>query len=443
MKKIITALLFGLILSNAQERTFTLEESLELGLKNSKQIKISQAALKNSEAKVTEVGSQMFPRLSFGASYLRLSDVKPFSVSVPFSPQPITIQETILDNYQLKLSLQQPLFTGFRLSSLKDAAEFNSKSIELQHSKEINEEAFRIHIAFWSYYKAQKVLSLVEENLKSLGEHLDDTKNFVDNGLATRNDLLKLEVQFSNTELKQIEAANGVELARTAFNKAVGLPLNTKSQVSSGDPKALSITTKFDDLLSEALNAREEIKSLEYKIKAGEENIDAAQAGWFPSVSLFGNYYYGRPNQRIMPLEDTFNDTWDVGVALNWTLWDWGETSSKTTQAEQQLIQVETSYEVIKENIEMEVYNNYLTVISEFEKVKVSNKAVEQAKENLRITNNKYNQQLATSTDLIDAEVALLNAKTNLANSLVDLKLAKTKLEKSVGRNIANPDSSG
>ena len=436
MKKIIILNILLAVSIIAQNNKLTLNHSLEIGLQNSKQIKISQAALKSSEAQITEVGSQMMPQLSFGASYTRLSDVKPFAVTVPFSPTPITIQETILDNYQLKLSLQQPLFTGFRLSSLKRAAEYNNKAVEFEHTKEINEEALRIHQAFWDYYKAQKVLQLVEENLKSLEKHLADTKNFLENGLVTRNDLLKLEVQYSNTELKRIEAKNAVALAKTAFNKTVGLPLNSSTQVAAEEPQAISITTKFDDLLNEALQSREEIKSLEYKIKAGEKNIDAAQSGWFPSVFLYGDYYYSRPNQRIMPLEDRFEDTWAVGVGLNWNILDWGETSAKTTQAEQQLIQAETAYQIIKENIELEVYKYYLTVLSEFEKVNVSQKSVEQAEENYRMTKDKYNQQLATSTDLIDAEVALLNAQTNLTNALIDLELAKTKLEKSVGRRI-------
>lgn len=435
MKKLILILLtFSTFL--AQENVYTLERSLETGLSNSKYLKISHASVISSNARITEVGSQMLPRLSFGASYTRLSDVKPFQVTVPFSPIPISIQETILDNYQLKFSLQQPLFTGFRLSSLKSAAEYNGKAVELEHTKEINEEAYKIHAAFWNYYKAQKVLRLIEENLNSLNNHLEDTKNFMENGLVTKNDLLKLEVQYSNTELMKIEAKNNVELARTAFNKSLGIPLNTNSQVSADEPEAASITAKYDDLLDEALQAREEIKSVEYKIKAGEESVDAAQAGWLPNVYLFGDYYYSRPNQRIMPLEDKFNDTWDVGISLNWTLWDWGETSAKTTQAKQVLVQAETSYRLLKENIEMEVYKDYLTVMSELEKVTVTKKALEQSQENYRITKDKYNQQLATSTDLIDAEVAVLNSQTNLTKALVDLKLAKTKLEKSVGRKI-------
>ena len=209
-----------------------------------------------------------------------------------------------------------------------------------------------------------------------------------------------------------------------------------QTQITADDPEFLSITSSFDELLNEALQTREELKSLDYRIKAGKESVTAAQADWFPSIYLFGDYYYNRPNQRIMPLEDKFNDTWDVGVALNWELWNWGGTSAKTTQAEQQVIKAETSLKILKEGIELEVYKDYLSVLGEFEKVNVSKKSLEQAEENFRITENKYNQQLATSTDLIDAETALLNSKTNLTNALVDLKLAKTKLEKSVGRKI-------
>ena len=84
----------------------------------------------------------------------------------------------------------------------------------------------------------------------------------------------------------------------------------------------------------------------------------------------------------------------------------------------------------------MDVYQSYLRVISEFDKVDLNRKIVEQANESYRIIKEKYNEQLATSTDLIDAEVSLLDAKTKLTNAMVDFQLAKEKLEKAVGRKI-------
>ena len=436
MKKTILIQLILTTFMFAQSQKLTLEESLQIGLSNSKEIKISQAKVLGSEAQTKEIGSQLLPKLTFGASYVRLSDVPPFEVTLPVSPTPVKIQESVLNTYSLKLSLQQPLFTGFRLSSLKSAAELNYQAVEVEHTKEVNETAFKIQSAFWNYYKAQNALALVNENLKSLEQHLEDTKTFMDNGLVTRNDYLKLQVQVSNVKLMKIETENAVNLARAAFNKAIGYPLNSQTEITTPYLNANLAEYNYDDLLAEAMKQRDEIKSIGYRVEAGKESVSAANAGWYPSVFLFGDFYYNRPNQRIMPTRDQFDDTWDVGVSLSWDLWNWGYTSSKVTQAEQKLVEVQNSFELLKEGVEIEVYQNYLKLLSEHDKVAVNKDAVAQSQENYRITKEKYNQQLATSTDLIDAETSLLDAQTKLSNAQVDFEIAKVKLNKSLGRKI-------
>lgn len=420
----------------AQSNTFTLEQSLEIGLKNSKKLKISHSKVVGANAKIKEAGSAMLPKLSLSANYTRLSEVDPFQVVVPFSPVPIKIQDAVLNNYNLGLTIQQPLFTGFKLNSLKNAAEYNSTAQEIEHIKEINEEAYNIQSAFWNLYKSKKMLRLIDENLSAIEKHLNDTKNFLDNGLVTKNDYLKIEVQYSNLKLRKIDAENNVNLARVSFNRILGIKLSESTDIIVNEREPLLANFNYDNLLIEAFENRGELKSLNYRIQSSEEYVTAANSGWFPSVYLFGHLYYNRPNQRIMPLKDEFNNTWDLGVSLNWDLWDWGNTSSKTIQSEQILLQTRTAYEQLKEGIETEVYHNYLKLISENKKVEVSKLTVASAKENYRITKEKYLQQLATSADLIDAETDLLNTQTQLTNSLIDFELAKISLEKSVGRNI-------
>lgn len=243
-------------------------------------------------------------------------------------------------------------------------------------------------------------------------------------------------MQYSNLKLKKIDAENNVNLARVNFNRTIGIELDKQTEISVDEIQSPISNYKYENILNEAFDTREELKSLNYRIQAGEKSVTAANAGWLPSVYLFGHFYYNNPNQRIMPLKDEFNETWDVGVSLNWDLWDWGNTSAKAAQAEQQLIQTQTALQQLKEGIEAEVYYNYLKLISENEKVEVSKLTINSAEENYRITKEKYSQQLSTSTDLIDAETDLLNAQTQLTTSLVDLELAKVSLEKSVGRKI-------
>lgn len=436
MKRIFIILLFAATIISAQNKTLTLEESIRIGIQNSKELIISKSKTRFAAAKISETTSQMLPQLKFSASYARLSDVPPFEVVVPFAPMPIKIQDVILDNYNLKLSLQQPLFTGFRLGSLKSAAEYNYNASELEFDAATNDYAVQINEAFWNFYNSEKVVELIKEQLVSAEKHLADTKNFLDNGLATMNDVLKLEVQNSNIELKLIEAENNRDLARINFNRIIGFDLNAETQISVDSINPAPENFEVQNLIVEAKNNRKEIRSLENKVLASDESISAANAGWFPSIYLFGNLYYNKPNQRIMPAKDEFKDTWDVGVSLNWDLWNWGYTSAQSTQATELKLQAETSLAQLKDVIETEVIKEFLNYNKALKKVEVANKSVEQASENYRLTVDKYDQQLASSSDLIDAQAYLLEAETNLTSSLVSFQISKAKLNNAVGRKI-------
>ncbi len=436
MKNIIALILILSFNVFAQQQKLTLTQSLEIGIKNSKDLRISRTKLVSSEAQISAANSQMLPQFSFTANYTRLSDVPPFEVNLPFLTKPMVISPTILNNYNLRLSFQQPLFTGFRLFSLKKAAKFNNDAVKFDYSKDLNEVAWKIQNAFWNYYKAQLNDNLIKEILVQIKRHLDDTKNYMSNGLATKNDLLKFEVQYSNTQLQLIDADNQLDIAKAVFNQALGLPLesDTEIDVNSINPKPIDLN--YQTLLTEANSNRNELKSLNVKLMASEEQLKTAESGWYPSVYLNGDYLYNRPNQRYLPAVDAFKDTWDLGVTLSWTLWNWGYTGSQTTIAEQNKLQTETLLEQLKDAISIEVYQDYLTFKRAYDKVNVSLIGVKEADENYRSTMEKYNTQIASSTDLIDAETSLLLAKTNYNNSLVDYELSKVLMEKAEGKKI-------
>ncbi len=438
MKKVLIITVIFLIASvNAfPQQKLSLKESIEIAFKNSKDIKISNSKIISSSAKVDEVQSQYFPQLKLTANYTRLSDVPAFEVHLPISPTPIKISDVLLNNYTVRLSLQQPLFTGFRLSALKSAAEYYNQSVSEDVNKTKNEVAFSVYSSYLNLYKAQQLKNLLLESVKSAEQHITDTKNFMNNGLATKNDLLKFEVQESNIQLSLIDANNNIDLARSSLNKALGLPLNENTEIEKVEIVPETVSENLDALEKEALNSRSEIKSIKYSLEAGKENIKASRSGYFPSVYLSGNYTYANPNSRYQPPLEQFKGTWDIGITLSWDIWNWGSTSSQVVQAEENLYQAQTSLDQIKDNIQLEVNQNYLSLKYAKEKLDVIMKAIEQADENLRTFREKYDVQLATSTDIIDAENSLLQAKTNYTNALIDYKLAKVKLDKSLGRKI-------
>jgi outer membrane protein TolC len=436
MKKLLILILIASSIF-AQEKVLTLKESLEIGLQNSNDLKVSRSKLNYADSKLSEINSQFLPNFKLFGNYTRLSDNIPaFEVSMPFTPNPIRISEPLYNNYTFKFGFSQPLFTGFKLSSSRNLAELNLNASEEDYSKEKNEAAFNIYLAYWNFYKADEIKKVIEQTLQQMELHLKDTRSFFDNGLIPKNDMLKLEVQYSNTKLMLIDAENNSELARIAFNKAIGLKLYEKTKISANEEPLFNEKYQISDLLDEALKNRKELKSLEYRVAASSQGVSAAKSAWYPSIFLTGNYYYSNPNPRFQPAKDEFNSNWDLGVTLSWDVWNWGLTSSQVSQAEETKVQLETNLSMIKDNVQVDVYSNYLNLLKIEEKVNVNNEALAQALENYRITSEKYNTQLATSSDLIDAETLKLQAETNLKTAEVDFRIARVKLEKSLGRTI-------
>ena len=432
MKKIIFLIIIAGNLF-AQQSKLTLEESVEIGLKNSKLIKISESKVLSADAQVTEFTSQMLPKISFGASYTYMNLNKPSELAI--GSVPIKVNNPF-SSYGLNLSIQQPIFTGFQLSSSRSAAKFNHLATSVELLKTINNKTLEIHFAFWILFKAEKSVELINENLLSLEEHLNQTKEFLDNGLVTVNDYLKFKVLLSGVKLELIDANNKMEIARASFNKALGFNLAEKTRIETVLHLADYKLPEYDELLAEAQINREELKVVDFKIKAGEERITAINSGWWPKLYASGNFFLSNIKAETFSIKNQQLQLWFVGLSLNWSLWDWGHTSSKSDQATQDVIQIKESLELLKEQIELDVFKSYLTIQSEVEKIKISKLAVESAEENYRITKDKYQYQLATSNDLIDAEVELLDAKTKLSFAQADYQLAKVRLELVVGRRI-------
>lgn len=439
MNKVIIFFLMLLFLNRilpAQDSRLTLEQSIKIGLDNSKELKISESKIESNKAKIKEVKSQFLPQLKFNAGYLRQSNVDPYLIIIPFSAEPLQLSEVILNNYTFKLSLQQPLYTGNKLVSSRNSAEYMTTSSELEFDNEKNNVAANIQIAFWNLYKAIQVKKITDNILAQTEQHIKDTKNFLANGLATTSDLLKLEVQNSNAKLQQLEAANNIDLARVSFNRVLGLPLDSKTDIIQDEVIFDQKKFELNSLTKEALDNRIELKSLNYKLRSASENISSVKSAYYPLISLISNYYYANPNLRIQPPEDVFHGTWDVGVNLSWDVWNWGNTSAQVRQAEQTYVQGKINYDQLKESIELEVNQNFLNTSYYEERISVSKTAVEQAKDNYKVTKEKYDVQLATSTDLVDAETSLFQTQTNYTTAIVDYRISLLKLYRSVGKKL-------
>lgn len=417
---------------NAQDKlSLTLDRAIEIGLQNSKLLHSSLMKVKGAEAKVKEVSALRLPSLKLNAGYRKLSEVDPFIITTPFGSFPIA--PGIFDNYSVQLSVFQPLFTGFRLAGNVNLNEELSKATTEEYNKDKSELMFNIKNSYWGVFKAIQFKKVMDETVEQIKAHVEDAKNLEKAGMLTRNDILKIEVQLSNAIYQQLEAENAVKLTMTALNNVMGIPLNTQIEIASDVNLNQYKSDELSKLVDAAINNRPEIKAADSRVKASEAGVTLAKSSWYPQLSLYANYYYSKPNQRILPTQNRFDGTWDAGINLSMNVWDWLTTKHQTDQAEAQLAQAVDGMGLIKDGITLEVTQNYLSLTQTNKKIEIAKLIVSQAEENMRVTSQKFKNGLATSSDLIDAETALISAKTNFTTSIVDHELAKAKLEKSLG----------
>lgn len=438
------ALLLMTLGALAQKRPLSLDEAISAGLERSPALDASRMKLDASAAKTREVVAGRLPALRFGGGYTRLSQVPPFEVSLPVFPNPIVVSQNYFNNWNLRLSVQQPVFTGFRLEAGTESARMLERSSAQDLEKDRSEFIFAVKSAYWGLARAREFDAVIEENIRQVGEHLKDVRAFFDQGLLTKNEVLRAELQLSNTEIMAIDARNAVEIALTSLNSLIGLPITTDLELTTSAESLVSRAPEPEGvapggaaakaLCDTALANRPELRSADFRIKASEAGVKAARAGWYPQVALAANYYYLRPNARLMPAQNKFYGTWDVGVAVSLDVWNWGLTRSQTEQAKSQLAQARDARKLLEDQAVLEVTQSRLALTQAREKLKVAGQAVAQADENLRLVRDRFRQGVALNADVLDAEVFLLQAKMVRTQAAIDLVLAQARLEKALGQ---------
>jgi len=425
-------LLLTVALSAQQPLSLTVEQAVHIGLENSKALRTSQYKVQAAKAKADETATFGLPSLKVQGAYSRLSDIPPATITTPFGTFPIA--PTVLDNYSLKATVQQPLFTGWKISGAEQAAEYSAEATQYDFNKDKADVIYNIKAAYWNLYRANEFKKFVDENVQQIQSHVTDAENLLRQGMLTSNDVLKVRVQLSDAKVRQIDAANNVRLAMIALNNTLGLPLSTNIVIASSlQPTTSQQQTELQLLVQRAFESRPDILAMNARVKASDAVLTSTRGGWWPQIYLVGNYNYLRPNPRIFPTKDEFKDTWDVSVSVSFDLWNWNQTGHQTTQAEAQLAQAEEGLSLLKDGVTLEVTQNYLAVNQSKERAAVAEQGVEQAEENYRIMSEKFKKGLVPNSELLDAEVALLQAKLNRTQSLVEYELAVARLAKSIG----------
>ena len=204
------------ILTAQKSLEMSLEECIKYGLENNKGIKIAGDKVKSARLKKDEVNTSGLPSLSLQAGYTRLSEVDPFTITVPMggTSQSFTVSPSLLNSYSTKLTLTQPVFTGFKIDLNKDLSDQSITASMFDLESEKTKLKYAISNAYWSLYKVTEGKKVLEEYIKTIELHLKDLNNFYAQGLITKNEVLKLDVQLSSAQVQLLETENGIQMAK-------------------------------------------------------------------------------------------------------------------------------------------------------------------------------------------------------------------------------------
>jgi outer membrane protein TolC len=417
----------------AQGKPLTLGEAIKLGLENSSALKADDARLASAEARYGITRSLALPSVKAIAGYTKLSDIDPFMIQVSPNSEPVTLFPVITNNYMTRLSVNQNVFTGFRLKYGLQSSMYVMEALKLDKEKDKADVVINIVNAYYNLYKAMRSQRVIHESLLQSGERVKMLQSMENAGTATHNDVLRTELLQSNIELTEADVNSNVEIASFNFKLMLGLPDSASVTIDTSLAAGSHNTQQLKDYMSAALNGRPELKAIDLREKAAETNVDLVKGNYYPQVSVGANYYYSNPNPRYIPPREEFKGTWDLGINLVWDISSL-YTNKKQIAEQKANVEVISAQEVaISDAVKMEVNQAYLSYTNSLEKVQVAHKAAAQADENYRVTLSRFNNNIALLTDLLDADVLQLQAHMSEASTQADAEVAYHKLLKAIG----------
>ncbi|MGC4100604.1 TolC family protein [Ferruginibacter sp.] len=419
---VLTASLLSLQPLLAQTtKSLTLKEAIDLSLANNKQLKLNEAKILEATAGIKEAEEKRLPDAGISGAYLYLPvqphiNLKSDSSSGGGGPK---VSQAIYGMATVSL----PIYNGGKLKYGIESAKYLQQALKLDADNDRDAVIINTINACINLFKAREAIALVKENLEQSQQRVKDFSNLEKNGLLARNDLMKAELQSSNIELTLLDAQSNYRLASANMDIMIGLPEETDlipDRSGLALPESVKTVAEYEQ---EALQNRNDVAAAAIRKKSAELSIKTIKADYYPSISLTGGYV-----AADIPKFLTITNAVNIGVGVKYNISSLWKTKTKLQVAEAKVKQVQASQDLLSDNIRMQINQAYQTYFVSRKKIEVLEKSVEQATENYRITKNKYDNSLATTTELLDADVALLQSKLSVTNAKADSFLAYNKL---------------
>jgi len=420
----------GLVAQDSTVINLTIKQAIDLSIKNNKQLKSDRAKIDEATAAVREAKDGRLPDFKISGSYLRLNNPNVNLKTKSGSSGGGTDSSSIKVSSVLygMANISYPLYSGMRVQYGIESAKYLAQAAELDADH--NKEAVILNAinAYVNLYKAKAAVDLVKENLEQSRQRDKDFASLEKNGVLARNDLLKAELQTSNIELSLADAESNWRLASVNMDIMLGLPEKTILVQDTSGIDAPADVQGIEDYEKQALESRKDVKALSFRQKAAGSGVKIARGEYYPGIALTGGYI-----AADVPGLLTVTNAVNIGVGVQYSLSSLWKTKAKVQQAKAREQQLLADEEDLSDRIRYQINEAYEGYLLSRKKIAVYEKAIVQATDNYRITKNKYDNSLVTTTELLDADLAQLQAKLNHAFAKADAMVAYNKLLQSAG----------
>jgi outer membrane protein len=430
---------FLLFILQGHAAALTLPQSLDIALANNPAVVAALYKVRVAEAKRGEAFSNFLPHVSATASAGKNFIEYPVIIlpaqlgGGSFASGPDEAANA--NSYQL--TVNQTLFTGGKLLVGQTIAEINYQIAWQDYLRSLSETGLNVVSSYYDYLKAKKSLEVIDASLDNLNRNLQQTQVFYDAGIGSNIDLWRVKTQVANVKIAQLQARNGLRLARLAFETNLGKKL--KQDDAPAEAELVSgpvINLDQDQVLKTAYDNRPEWKQFELGLTAADKAVGLSYSNFLPNLAL--QYSIGRsiaeyPNN---PASDSNLENWRCLLVGSWNIFDGFNTPMQIKESYASLDAAKAQARQIKDCIALEVNSAYLNLASAVDKIAASRIAADLAGKTLQMAEVNYKAQILTEQQYLDAHTADQAAQLALWSSKYDYEVAKAKLNKAVGKTV-------
>ena len=397
--------------------------------------RLAEARARESVAQATiavrEAADQ--PAVAAQAGYTRTNHVLEFTVPSP-TGVPRVLYPDVPNNYTTRLDLQWPIYNGGRTNALERAARADAAAAAADVSVAQSDLRLEVARAFWAVVTARATVEVLDQGVARSQAHVAEVRERFNAGLIPPNEIASAEAQESRARMLAIEARNQRDVSTADLARLLGLsPGQPIEPVATLDAQTAPVAGA-DALLAGARESRDERRALQQRIQSATDLRAAAAAGRLPTIAVAGGVDYAKPNPRIFPRADRWDDSWDAGINVRWSLWDGGRTAADVAQAAGNIEAARQRLAEFDSVLGVEVRQRTLDLESGRAALVAATDGVRAAAEARRVVAERYQAGVIAQIEVLDAEYALLQAELDRTRALANIRLAEARLARALGR---------